>query len=124
MEFAQPEILLNRESIASNRIMSPNTEKGLTKQQRKNQKKKDRKKRKKAAMRGDNFSDQDSVHLFRESRKDADPKSPMVEKDEDEDPTLNGGRGPKIDKDVKLKIVDMGNGCWTYHHFSDEIQTR
>ena len=37
---------------------------------------------------------------------------------------LDQERGPKIDKDVKLKIVDMGNGCWTYHHFSDEIQTR
>lgn len=25
---------------------------------------------------------------------------------------------------MKLKICDLGNGCWTYHHFSTEIQTR
>lgn len=23
-----------------------------------------------------------------------------------------------------MKICDLGNGCWTYHHFSTEIQTR
>ena len=23
-----------------------------------------------------------------------------------------------------VKICDMGNGCWTYHHFTPEIQTR
>lgn len=33
-------------------------------------------------------------------------------------------RGPKIDKNVQVKICDMGNGCWTYHHFTPEIQTR
>jgi len=36
----------------------------------------------------------------------------------------NKRRGPKIDKDVRVKICDMGNGCWTYHHFTPEIQTR
>jgi len=25
---------------------------------------------------------------------------------------------------MNLKICDLGNGCWTYHHFSTEIQTR
>lgn len=25
---------------------------------------------------------------------------------------------------MRLKICDLGNGCWTYHHFSTEIQTR
>ena len=33
-------------------------------------------------------------------------------------------RGPKLDESLKLKICDLGNGCWTYHHFSTEIQTR
>lgn len=33
-------------------------------------------------------------------------------------------RGPKINEDVQVKICDMGNGCWTYHHFTPEIQTR
>ena len=30
-------------------------------------------------------------------------------------------RGPKIGNDVQVKICDMGNGCWTYHHFTPEI---
>jgi len=29
-----------------------------------------------------------------------------------------------INEDVKTKIVDLGNGCWTYHHFTSLIQTR
>jgi hypothetical protein len=33
-------------------------------------------------------------------------------------------RGNKIDENVRLKICDLGNGCWTYHHFSTKIQTR
>ena len=33
-------------------------------------------------------------------------------------------RGPKLDENFRMKICDLGNGCWTYHHFSTEIQTR
>ena len=33
-------------------------------------------------------------------------------------------RGPKLGEDLKLKICDLGNGCWSYHHFSTAIQTR
>ena len=33
-------------------------------------------------------------------------------------------RGPKIDENVLVKICDMGNGCWSHHHFTPEIQTR
>ncbi len=33
-------------------------------------------------------------------------------------------RGPGIDENVNVKIVDMGNACWYHHHFSTEIQTR
>ena len=29
-----------------------------------------------------------------------------------------------LNENLKLKIVDLGNGCWTHHHFSTEIQTR
>jgi len=34
---------------------------------------------------------------------------------------------PDIDeeyKDCSVKIVDLGNACWTYKHFTDDIQTR
>jgi len=33
-------------------------------------------------------------------------------------------RGPGLDENVNVKIVDMGNACWLHHHFSTEIQTR
>lgn len=33
-------------------------------------------------------------------------------------------RGPRIDENVQVKIVDLGNACWTYHHFTSQIQTR
>ncbi len=33
-------------------------------------------------------------------------------------------RGPGLDENVNVKIVDMGNACWFHHHFSTEIQTR
>lgn len=29
-----------------------------------------------------------------------------------------------LNEDIKIKIVDFGNACWTYKHFTDNIQTR
>merc|ERR1719447_523693 len=26
--------------------------------------------------------------------------------------------------EVNVKIADLGNACWTYHHFTEDIQTR
>jgi len=46
------------------------------------------------------------------------------EKNDDSNPAEQGKRGPKINENVQVKICDMGNGCWTYHHFTPEIQTR
>ena len=43
------------------------------------------------------------------------------QKSSNEDPTDKTRRGPKIGEDVQVKICDMGNGCWTYHHFTPEI---
>ena len=33
-------------------------------------------------------------------------------------------RGDPIDENVRIKIADLGNACWTHHHFATEIQTR
>ena len=33
-------------------------------------------------------------------------------------------RGPQLDENVNVKVVDLGNACWFNHHFSTEIQTR
>lgn len=30
---------------------------------------------------------------------------------------------PPIDEQLKVKIADLGNGCWVDHHFSTQIQT-
>ncbi len=30
----------------------------------------------------------------------------------------------RIDHNIKIKIVDFGNACWTKKHFTDNIQTR
>ena len=30
----------------------------------------------------------------------------------------------KIDENINICIVDFGNGCWTYKHYTDSIQTR
>lgn len=27
-------------------------------------------------------------------------------------------RGPLIDENVRVKICDLGNGCWTHYHFT------
>jgi hypothetical protein len=28
------------------------------------------------------------------------------------------------DKSYKVKIVDLGNACWTFKHFTTDVQTR
>ncbi len=47
-----------------------------------------------------------------------------LQKMKEEYQELHNKRGRKIDDTVMVKICDMGNGCWTYHHFTPEIQTR
>lgn len=29
-----------------------------------------------------------------------------------------------LTSDIKVKIVDLGNACWEYHHYCEDIQTR
>lgn len=41
-----------------------------------------------------------------------------------EDEVKTTRRGPKLDEKAHLTIVDMGNGCWTHHHYTSQIQTR
>ncbi|XP_022081067.1 SRSF protein kinase 3-like isoform X2 [Acanthaster planci] len=36
----------------------------------------------------------------------------------EESPSANG------DTELKVKIADLGNACWTHHHFTEDIQTR
>jgi serine/threonine-protein kinase SRPK3 len=66
-------------------------------------------------------------------RKDLMEKKKLLEETKDEKEKMNiikstqdrgKKRGPGIDENVKVKIVDLGNACWFHHHFSTEIQTR
>jgi serine/threonine-protein kinase SRPK3 len=68
-----------------------------------------------------------------EYRRDIIQKKKLLEQTNDEKEKLNiiksgqdkgKKRGPGIDENVKVKIVDLGNACWFHHHFSTEIQTR
>ena len=37
---------------------------------------------------------------------------------------VDDGQKGGLDYDFKIKIADLGNGCWVHHHFQPEIQTR
>ncbi|VDP11163.1 unnamed protein product [Soboliphyme baturini] len=32
--------------------------------------------------------------------------------------------GRREEESIKVKIADLGNACWTHHHFTEDIQTR
>jgi serine/threonine protein kinase len=68
-----------------------------------------------------------------EYRKEIIQKKKLIEEINDEKEKINilkstsdkgKKRGPGIDENVRVKIVDLGNACWFHHHFSTEIQTR
>jgi hypothetical protein len=56
-----------------------------------------------------------------EEKKNVDPKKEQPADKEEAVDGEKGKRGPKINENVQVKICDMGNGCWTYHHFTPEI---
>lgn len=62
----------------------------------------------------------------REQKSKEPAEKPEEEKTEEEKKAekLEHKKGRKIDERVKVKVCDLGNGCWTHHHFSSEIQTR
>ena len=37
---------------------------------------------------------------------------------------IDNGQKAGLNFDFKIKIADLGNGCWIHHHFQPEIQTR
>ena len=110
---------------------------GLTAKQRKNLKKKLQRKKKKNNAAQDDASDSAPEEETAADKKETAPvpsssKVPfgnLLEEEQPAQPAAATGakqskRGPKIDENVMVKICDMGNGCWTYHHFTPEIQTR
>lgn len=62
-----------------------------------------------------------------EARSDTDPGVPVFSIDGS---TMHG-RSRRFDPDylnpateINVKIADLGNACWTHHHFTEDIQTR
>jgi len=71
-------------------------------------------------------SDEEKEEMVEEKPKQAAPApAPVIEKEE---PGLvNDDDDRDSDPEVanfRLKIADLGNACWTHHHFQPEIQTR
>ena len=56
-----------------------------------------------------------------EKKKVDSPKQTVEEMKKEFDDIMHAKRGRKIDETVMVKICDMGNGCWTHHHFTPEI---
>jgi len=52
------------------------------------------------------------------------PAAPQEETPAEGEVNAEGMRGPKLDENFRIKIVDLGNACWTHHHFTSKIQTR
>ncbi|KAM7276454.1 hypothetical protein ACFE04_018320 [Oxalis oulophora] len=114
----------------------------------KNQKKKIRKKAKKAAGKESGENETDSLDISEDSVVDEKSDNGVIEvqsnssenKDEkpksDEKEDANKGnkgqrRGSRSTRrkllaavDLKCKLVDFGNACWTHKQFTDDIQTR
>jgi serine/threonine-protein kinase SRPK3 len=79
------------------------------------------------------IKDRNKITHDADFRKELLQKKKLLEQTNDEKEKLNilklgndkgKKRGPGLDENVKVKIVDLGNACWFHHHFSTEIQTR
>lgn len=38
--------------------------------------------------------------------------------------SLEGATSPERKDELPIKLADLGNACWTHHHFTEDIQTR
>ena len=85
------------------------------KKERKNLRKKLKQKLKKNRAKGHNKPRKDS-----EAQQPAIISKPRIVNGRHID---NGEKGG-LNYDFKIKIADLGNGCWSHHHFQPEIQTR
>ncbi|CAH1452501.1 unnamed protein product [Lactuca virosa] len=82
----------------------------------KNQKKKIRKKAKKAAQNSSGKEESDDVEACKEKSMDSSHGSRRRSR--------STRKKLLTEVDVKCKLVDFGNACWTYKQFTSDIQTR
>lgn len=108
-------------------------EKNLGKNERKNLKKALKKKLKRQKEKNENVAAEPPV-VSSKSMKNVKPKENKKEKEKKQMQTKEQIEEEEILKRVlavsglspnfNIKIADLGNGCWTHHHFQPEIQTR
>lgn len=99
-----------------------------------NQKKKLKRKAKKSTQKEEEKIDSAMKHarqLDNEMEERYDEPIDLCERDESQKDSISSEQGHHENKDlgfsmedVQCKIVDMGNACWTYKHFTNDIQTR
>lgn len=63
-----------------------------------------------------------SFHIIEEKEVEVDSSTKKTEDNKFNENVFDNAVGLK--KGFKLKIADLGNGCWTHYHFQPEIQTR
>ncbi|EAS00244.2 kinase domain protein (macronuclear) [Tetrahymena thermophila SB210] len=124
-------------STAASNQNNQGDKKNLTKKQKKNQRRKaahKRKKQREKEEKNKQTNDQDSNKQQNNlNDKQAEGQKQQIEeevKEEDIPEEIRykfdnwNGRGDRLQTNVRVKIADLGNACWTHHHFATEIQTR
>ncbi|KAH8367774.1 hypothetical protein KR084_002702, partial [Drosophila pseudotakahashii] len=78
-----------------------------------------------AAQASESFYQGRKQRSARKKRKNGSAKNEAYKKLRKEANLFNVTKDPAHEFcDLKVKIADMGNGCWFHHHFTDDIQTR
>ena len=69
-------------------------------------------------------SNENSPKVEEKQEPDSKDEKEADEKDKSANALLLNLLDPESAKDLKIKIADLGNACWTYKHFTNDIQTR
>ncbi|XP_063952940.1 SRSF protein kinase 3-like isoform X1 [Lytechinus pictus] len=60
-----------------------------------------------------------------EDREEGNESAATTPEDSNKDGELiEGANSPERKDELPIKLADLGNACWTYHHFTEDIQTR
>lgn len=66
-----------------------------------------------------NFREEVETYLAMRKKRIAEKKKRASDKaDQEQKEKGMHERGPLAREDIMLKICDLGNGCWTHHHFT------
>ncbi|EGR29242.1 serine protein kinase, putative [Ichthyophthirius multifiliis] len=66
----------------------------------------------------------DQQNLTKQQKKYQRKKAALKRKKQKLKEEQQKANGIQPNENIKVKIADLGNACWTYHHFATKIQTR